>query len=772
MTEQDYFAELDKIKQLQEAGNDKAVACYLEKLYEIKPVRLSWYVAKAMHIWKTTGSVRHTFQILADKGWHLYDYPGLQEMTNLSMALVSSYKDIPALRRQRLLFNSICKKECVENQNWEVALLDDFRQTKINFLKNPESERIALNLRSVYFSSGNPVMFLLMFLYMQSINPSVSHHRKEFLQFTNYGILMESLSPKEEIPFIVLEDENSDGLDEKVLLCVLQKFQKNVYYLKAPVRIEVDHEVDLCATVDSSIDTMEIVENLYTIYPVSVICNRNVLGDNREYILNYLLENQLKDQFALVFTNDILMENLCRQPVLKKNLERLYHNVSTAFKSQIVFGWMGDYLAYISQIHLTDVRKLLDKPTACSYSVIIPARNSSATLRCTLMSCLTQRYQGNYEIVLSDNSTPGNTEVYQLYKELYDPRIKYYRTPREYNLSRSFEFAYLHARGEFLLSLGSDDALLPWALEELDKLRKQYPDENIIQWERGFYAWPGFNGGQQNQFIIPGKYQKNDFCPKYLNRQFYLNSLFTDSNRMYILPNLYLNSGCRREYLRTILSKTGRLFDGICQDIYMGIVNITINEKILNIEYPLVIAGMSDNSMGAKANLIYKLSADETDFLNDLKYTANIGGYCPSPYECLMPEVTTDKSSLYNCILRMIARGVILESDLEYIDFRKWFLDVYRQMDIRDPMFDKKIHYFRYTASMHGEKFLQWFDETIYYPALQPYHIDSAKIAKARNQKSYTEGEGPAGSLTLDASKYHVKNVYDASKLFERISGL
>lgn len=265
-----------------------------------------------------------------------------------------------------------------------------------------------------------------------------------------------------------------------------------------------------------------------------------------------------------------------------------------------------------------------------------------------------------------------------------------------------------------MLSLGSDDALLPWALEELDKLRKQYPDENIIQWERGFYAWPGFNGGQQNQFIIPGKYQKNDFCPKYLNRQFYLNSLFTDSNRMYILPNLYLNSGCRREYLRTILSKTGRLFDGICQDIYMGIVNITINEKILNIEYPLVIAGMSDNSMGAKANLIYKLSADETDFLNDLKYTANIGGYCPSPYECLMPEVTTDKSSLYNCILRMIARGVILESDLEYIDFRKWFLDVYRQMDIRDPMFDKKIHYFRYTASMHGEKFLQWFDETIY----------------------------------------------------------
>ena len=241
---------------------------------------------------------------------------------------------------------------------------------------------------------------------------------------------------------------------------------------------------------------------------------------------------------------------------------------------------------------------------------------------------------------------------------------------------------------------------------------------------------------------------------------------------MYLLPNLYLNSGCRRDYLKMILAKTGRLFDGICQDIYMGVVNVAINDKVLNIRYPLSIAGMSGGSMGAKANMIYALKKEEANFLNELKKTANIGGYCASPYERMMPQVTTDKSSLYNCILRMIARGVITESDLEHFDFRKWFLDVFSQMDIRDPLFDKKVHYFRYTASLHGEEFLKWFDETIYHKALTPRKIDEKKLTAIQQKKCYKEGTDAYGGQTLDASKYEVYNVYDASLLFEKLSGL
>ena len=772
MTEQEYIAALNRIYHSETGEEHAETERLLERLYTVKPVRLSWYTAKAKNVWKNSRSWQEVFPILNNKGWYLFPYPGIQEVAELYMDLVSSYRDITDMQRNKLMYLNICADRTKEDEDWAAQIHNRFQQKKLDFINHPESTEIAGQLLDYYFIFNDKILFCLLISYMQNKGMAFPVRREWFLDFPNKGYLTENLETNAEVPFIVVEDEVFDGLDEKIISFILKELSKKVYYIKAPMVFEVDHVIDIEDTVAASMDTMEISEGIYTIYPAAVIYKEEDLGDNREYLLNHIIQNDLKRQTAVILARGTLMDNLCRQPILKKNLERLYGFVSPPLESQMVFGWAGEYLSYISQIHDTDAARLLARPTECSYSIIVPARNSASTLRYTLMSCLNQRYQGDYEIVLSDNSTPGNTEVYQLYKELNDPRIKYYRTPREYNLSRSFEFAFLHARGEFLLSLGSDDALLPWTLESLDELRKSYPDEDVIQWERGFYAWPGFNGGQQHQFVIPRNYQKGCFSPEYLSRQFYFGSIFSNSDQMYLLPNLYLNSGCRRDYLKSILAKTGRLFDGICQDIYMGVVNAVINDKILNIRYPLTIAGMSGGSMGAKANMIYELKEEESAFLNDLKKTANIGAYSASPYERLMPEVTTDKSSLYNCILRMIARGVIAESDLEYFDFRGWFLDVFCQMDIRDPLFDKKVHYFRYTASLHGEEFLKWFDETIYQKAFIPREIDEDKLAGIRQKKCYKEGTDSYGGQTLDASKYGVYNVYEASLLFEKISGL
>lgn len=738
MNKYDYNLEIKQCEQLLQNNKINEAFIELQNLYKIKPVRLDWYIVNAKYQWVTSGIP--SFKYLADVSWALFLYPGISKLSELSINMIKSYQDIPDIQRHKLFLINLDENRNDKDNNWLLQMSERFQLAKVDFIKNPESEENARQLYDLYFSFQNNILLFLLNAYMQSKNMVIPEGREWFLEFPNGGFLKENLMEKTKAPFILIEDESSDGLDEKITIYILQYFQKIVYHIKTPLVFEVEQKIELKDTVAVSMNTMEKTGNVYTLYPVVIRCRGEILGDNREYVIDYLVKNNIRELHAVVLTSGVLMDNFCSQSVLKKTFDRLYGFVSKPLESQMVFGWAGDYLSYISQIHNIDVCRLLNSPTECSYSIIVPARNSARTLRYTLMTCLNQRYAGNYEIVLSDNSTPGNTEVYQLYKEVNDPRIKYYRTPREYNLSRSFEFAFLHTKGEFLLSLGSDDALLPWALEVLDDLRKEYPNENVIQWERGFYAWPGFNGGQQNQFIIPRDYQKGDFHPEYRRREYYFASIFNNSDHMYLLPNLYLNSGCKRDYLKTILSKTGRLFDGICQDIYMGVVNAAINDKILNIPYPLMIAGMADGSMGAKANLIYKLNDEETGFLNDLKKTANIGGYCASVYERLMPEVTTDKSSLYNCILRMIARGVIAESDLEHFDFQKWFLDVFSQMDIRDPFYDKKIHYFRYTASLHGEEFLKWFDETIYHKALEPRFIDEDKLAKL-HEKTLFRGD-------------------------------
>lgn len=772
MTEQEYNLEIKHCQKLTRGGDTQEALRRLEDLYKVKPVRLTWYVTKAEYLWKTTGKVKPAFELLSGKGWNLFPYPGLKEMDQLYFDLVNSYKDIPDARRHRLIYLRTYGANTEDEVAWLQKMQADFQEAKTGFIENPVSEAAIKYLLDFYLSYQDYIMFFLLSSYIQHLKFNINIGRKWMLQFTNSGYLAESLEDGQDAPFLLVEDETSDGLDYEIAAYILQKLQKKVYLLKAPVTVEVDRETDIEQTVEASMDTLSAVDGLYTVWPARIVYNGEELGDNREYILSYLAGNDFKNQAAVILTSGILMDNLCCQPVLKKNLERLRGVSSPAWETQMTFGWLGSYLSYISTVHDMDAEKLLEEPASLPFSIILPARNSARTLRYTLMTCLNQRYKGDYEVVLSDNSSPGNMEVYQLYKELDDPRIRYYRTPREYNLSRSFEFAFLHAKGEFVLSLGSDDALLPWALDTLDSLRKEYPDEDIIQWERGFYAWPGFNGGQQHQFVIPRDYQKGKYQPRYCSREYYFSSILSNSSQMYLLPNLYLNSGCKRSYLKMVLEKTGRLFDGICQDIYMGVVNAAVNEKVLNIQYPLVVAGMAGGSMGAKANMVYEPDETETAFLNELKKTADIGAYSPSPYERLMPEVTTDKSSLYNCILRMIARGVILESDLGQVDFRGWFLDVYSQMDIRDPLFDKKIHYFCYTAALHGDDFLKWFDENIYHNAFSPRRIDEEKIVRLRDRKCYTEGTNQYGSRTLDASKYGVKNVYDAALLFERLSNL
>ena len=78
----------------------------------------------------------------------------------------------------------------------------------------------------------------------------------------------------------------------------------------------------------------------------------------------------------------------------------------------------------------------------------------------------------------------------------------------------------------------------------------------------------------------------------------------------------------------------------------------------------------------------------------------------------------------------------------------------------------------RYTASLHGEEFLKWFDDNIYSKALEPRVVDEEKLAELHKKKTYTEGKTELGGMILDASKYGVTNVYEATKLFEKLTDL
>ena len=94
-------------------------------------------------------------------------------------------------------------------------------------------------------------------------------------------------------------------------------------------------------------------------------------------------------------------------------------------------------------------------------------------------------------------------------------------------------------------------------------------------------------------------------------------------------------------------------------------------------------------------------------------------------------------------------------------------MNCYRALSKADIYFDRKIHQMRFTTMKHGEEFLRWFDRNIYADALEPVIF----VESDKSIKTYQEFDNDSG-ICVDASRYGVYNSYEASLLFERLSGL
>jgi len=122
-----------------------------------------------------------------------------------------------------------------------------------------------------------------------------------------------------------------------------------------------------------------------------------------------------------------------------------------------------------------------------TFSIIIPTRNRSATLKWTLRTCVEVDHP-NFEIVVSDNDSSDETP--EVVAAFNDTRIRYVRTPEFISMSRNFENGLKHSRGEFLIFIGDDDGVLPFGLRVLETRFRRQPFLDVIDWALNGFLWP------------------------------------------------------------------------------------------------------------------------------------------------------------------------------------------------------------------------------------------------------------------------------------------
>lgn len=769
MTEKQYLEQVKEIRRHIANGRLERADKLLAEMYACKPVRLMWFVAKAEYVLKKEKDPAAALKVLdgerfSEARYFLgEDYPGLRACMKFRIDTLQKMGRKRDAIREGYRYQRACGKGGGQLEQALAAAVAAFAE-------EPESGSALNALADAFYHTADMVSYFIVRMAMLRQGLLQEDDRSgQFYQLPNFGYLEERICAEEPATFVLAMDGHL-GPELEVLGFLLHSMGHKVYLLSPPLPFETEEQLDLGDTLAVSLDNAEQYPDMCVIPPVALARDGVPYGDNRDHIINHICRNESGNGLALLLCSGELLDALYRDGPLRGRLGRLSAYETDFQEEKLQFGWAGSYLSYISGIYGYDVRTDIEAKPEVGFSIVIPARNSAYTLRHTLETCLNQRYRGSYEILVCDNSVEGSTEVYDLCRELDDPRIRYVKAPRSLYLAKSFEFAYLQARGEFVFSIGSDDGVMPWALDVLRRILDQFPDEEVVLWERGFYVWSGFKTGQENMLEIPRKYARGQINVFFETAEEILGRVAQDRQQIYAMPLLYINSGFRRRYLKTLLKKTGKLLDGSCQDLQTGIVNCCVNERVLGLLYPLTIAGMNSLSVGYLANRPDTKRERETaqSIRRKVFQLDNAGIHVPLKRERLVPTVLGDDYALYLVLSRAVEEGLLpAEKSDRVLDWQAAVSGSIGFQAMLGDGFDRFIHSARFMSRKVGQEQRAWFEKEVYSKALAPrYRVREGDLEKLDAEKSYQEGPNPAGGEILDASKHDVRNIAQAVKLF------
>jgi hypothetical protein len=196
------------------------------------------------------------------------------------------------------------------------------------------------------------------------------------------------------------------------------------------------------------------------------------------------------------------------------------------------------------------------------FSIVIPTLNRHETLASTLRTCLAQDHD-SYEVVVCDNAS--SPETLRVVSGFERNEIKYIRSEKPLAMSANWELALSHAKGEYVIFIGDDDALMPSALSALDRYIRQLGGEKLLRWERVYYSWPSLTIKEHaNHLVIHLAFGSYMLSSIKLFRQFTRYPFDWDR-----LPMLY-NSAVHTDLITSVRRRTGRFFESHIPDVYSG----------------------------------------------------------------------------------------------------------------------------------------------------------------------------------------------------------
>jgi hypothetical protein len=230
------------------------------------------------------------------------------------------------------------------------------------------------------------------------------------------------------------------------------------------------------------------------------------------------------------------------------------------------------------------------------FSILIPTRQRASTLRYAIQSVLQQRGFDDYEVLVQDNCS--SEETARVACSFDSQRVRYNRSDSPLPMHINWEQGLGHCRGEYLMVLGDDDALMPdcmaLAAPILSRTRA-----DVLHWQKHTYWW---NDAIRKElcgmlFLNYG----HDLRP--LDREKMLSGFFAWQVGFGDLPDAY-SSFVHRSVIDSVIRASGTYFGPpmpcrpCAPDIYSGIANLAAARNLVLFGRGLSISGNSGASTG------------------------------------------------------------------------------------------------------------------------------------------------------------------------------
>jgi len=375
------------------------------------------------------------------------------------------------------------------------------------------------------------------------------------------------------------------------------------------------------------------------------------------------------------------------------------------------------------------------------FTIILPTRERADTLHFSLKTCVAQDYP-ELQILVSDNCSSDNT--YDVVHSFNDPRIRYIKPQERLSMSHHWEFALEHVNEGFVMFLGDDDGILPNSLLHIDALIDQY-GVSAVNWRSDHYLWPSFNFTKRANLLKISL----DKGHKVLNGATELTELISCKKGYEVVPWLY-KGFVDVEVVRRVQRVSKAFFCSRIPDVYSGIVLATVIDTYIYSYFPFTLDGVSGHSNGTSFGMATKQKAAANLFLSEKNLPMHEGFlYCQSAF-------------------LLTAESVFQAIDHHVLDPKEFKVDIvaFLKAALTEVQKEPKSRYDNVMAAINYTAEYFKISTQIIANLTKQYPNKPVGEKYDRNVEGFNRFKN---RIEVDASKYGVDNVYDATLLDDKI---